>query len=109
MIEFAAGVAAGAATAWWWSTRRGRPSHDTIERWADDLGAVEQMWRTHGVGVAHSINANTGVTDITIRVAHCGEDVTFTIDRPGMRRRLRPIDETVGVAKELPPGLRGDA
>lgn len=61
------------------------------------------------MGVAYSINADTGMTDVTIQVARCCEDITFTIDRPGMRRRRRPVDETVGVAKELPPSLRGDA
>lgn len=86
-----------------------RPTEDQLIGFADSLDDVERLWKSENVGVGYSIDYETGVTDVTIRVPNCGEDVTFRVERPGLTRRRRPITETLGMTQELPPSLRGDA
>ena len=113
MSMFLAGLAGGligaAAVAVAQGLRRRRPTEAELIRFADSLDDVERLWQSEGVGVGYSIDYETGVTDVTIRVPNCGEDVTLRVERPGLTRRRRPITETLGITKELPPSLRGDA
>lgn len=99
------GMAVGAVASRLLRGRR-RPSEEELIRFADSLDDVERLWQSENVGVGYSIDYETGVTDITIRVPNCGEDVTFRVERPGVARRRRAIDETLGITKELPPSLR---
>lgn len=110
VLLFAGGVAAGLGGSWLARRLRGRrPAEDRLIEFANDLDDVERAWQSAGVGVGYSIDYETGQTDVTIRVPNCGEDVTFRVERPVLSRRKRPIDETLGITKELPPSLRGDA
>lgn len=109
VLMFLGGVAVGVvgSMAARFASRR-RPSEATLIGFADDLDDVERLWKRENVGVGYSIDYETGGTDVTIRVPNCGEDVTFRVERPGLVRRRRPIDETLGITRELPPSLRGD-
>lgn len=111
VLLFFAGVGVGAAgyAAAMFAVRERRPSEATLIGFADQLDDVERLWKGENVGVGYSIDYETGATDVTIRVPNCGEDVTFRVERPAVSRRRRPIDETLGITRELPPSLRGDA
>lgn len=111
VLLFFAGVIVGAAgyAAASIAVRERRPAEESLIGFADQLDDVERLWKSENVGVGYSIDYETGVTDVTIRVPNCGEDVTFRVERPAVSRRRRPIDETLGITRELPPSLRGDA
>jgi hypothetical protein len=107
---FAAGAAVGFGVAFGLrALSRRRPSESELIAFADELDAIERGWDAAGVGVGYSIDYGTGATDVTIRVPNTAEDVTFRVERPGVTRRRREIEETLGLKPELPPSLRGDA
>lgn len=110
VLMFAAGMAVGAgAVAAARALTRRRPAEQELIGFADQLDAIERLWKPAGVGVGYSIDYGTGATDVTIRVANTPEDITFRVERPAVERRKRPIEETLGIKPELPPSLRGDA
>ena len=112
VLLFCAGAIVGALAyaAATFAAGRGRcPTEASLIGFADQLDDVERLWKSENIGVGYSIDYETGVTDVTIRVPNCGEDVTFRVERPAVSRRRRPIDETLGITRELPPSLRGDA
>lgn len=112
ILELMGGVVGGAvgALAMRFVRRRLKaPTEESLIRFADELDDIERLWSESRVGVGYSIDYETGVTDVTIRVPNCGEDVTFRVEVPTVSRRRRSIEETLGITKELPPSLRGDA
>jgi hypothetical protein len=83
-----------------------KPSKAELIAYADQLDAIEQLWKPAGVGVGYSIDYDTGEVDVTIRVPNCGEDVVFHLTTPNVERRKRSISESLGITPELPPSLR---
>jgi hypothetical protein len=88
--------------------RRRKPDEESLVAFADNLDAVERLWKPNGVTVGYSIDYATGDADVTIRVANVGVDVVFGVSKQRVRHERRPTSEVLGLTEELPPSLRRD-
>lgn len=112
MLWFIAGLGVGAvAGAVAARVRRGGggfpPSERELIAYADQLDAVERLWKPANVGVGYSIDYGSGEVDVTLRVPNCGEDVVFHLATPNVRRVKRRIEDVLTITRELPPSLGG--
>jgi hypothetical protein len=109
-IWFFGGVAVGFAAAVLftrWRSSAAAPSEATVTSFADAVDEIERAWKPAGVGLGYSLTMETGECDVTIRVANVGEDVTFRLASPNVRRVRRTIGDTLKITTELPPSLGG--
>lgn len=109
-IWFCGGVAVGFVAAALVMRRRAvpaAPSMDAVKQFADTVDEIERAWKPAGVGLGYSLTMETGECDVTVRVPNVGEDVTFRLASPNVKRVRRTIGDTLKITTELPPSLGG--